>query len=323
MLTVLFLLLLLIISGSWYAYRIAFFSPPNHHPAPEEPLRGQQYDAVSEHISRIVGVMKKYTFEEITILSQDGLKLYGRYYHFKDGAPIEIIFHGYRSHAFRDCSGGHSLARKIGYNVLVVDQRAQGNSEGRTITFGIRERYDLYNWVCYCVNRFGPDVKLVLSGLSMGAATVLMAADQNLPNVTCIIADSPYSTPIAIIEKVARDQHYPVALCRPFIHLGARLFGGISLNECSAKNTVQNAQVPILLIHGEDDQMVPFSMSLEIAACCSSPVQVATFPGAGHGLCYITDPIRYEKIVCNFLDAVPSLHGTVDKQYLDMLNRKP
>lgn len=322
MLIPLILLILLIISGAWFAYRTAFYSPSNDHPVPEEPLHGEQYEAVSDDICRIVGIMKKYTFEAVSIQSHDGLKLYGRYYHFRDGAPIEILFHGYRSHPFRDCSGGHSLARKIGYNVLVVDQRAQGSSEGRSITFGILERHDLCAWVSYCVNRFGNDVKLVLSGLSMGAATVLMAADRKLPNVTCIIADSPYSTPIAIIEKVARDQHYPVPLCRPFAYLGARLFGGFSLNDCSAKDAVRHAQVPILLLHGEDDRMVPCSMSLEIAACCSSPVQLVTFPDAGHGLCYMTDPIRYERVVCNFLNSVPALSGSIDPELIEKLNLK-
>jgi len=309
------------LSGSWFAYSMAFHSPVKKRPAPDDPLRGKQYDAVSEHIRRIVGIMKKYSSEDIWIQSFDGTKLYGRYYHFRDGAPVEILFHGYRSHAFRDCSGGHSLARKIGYNALVVDQRAQGNSSGLSITFGIKERQDCLCWANYAANRFGPNTPIILSGLSMGAATVLMASELNLPNnVACIIADSPYSTPREIIEKVAKDQRYPVALCRPFLYLGALLFGGFKLNESSAKEAVQHAKVPILLIHGEEDQLVPCSMSLEIACCCSSRVQVVTFPNAGHGLSYITDPIRYERIVCSFLTSVHVLSDSIDHAFIEKLN---
>lgn len=303
--------------GSWYAYSIAFHSPESKRVCADAPLNGAQYEAVADSIHRISGIMQRIPFEEVTIESDDGIKLYGRYYHMRDGAPVEILFHGYRSHPYRDCSGGHALSRKMEYNVLVVDQRAHGKSGGTTICFGILERYDCLRWVNYASERFGSHTPIVLSGLSMGAATVLMASGLDLPeNVACIIADSPYSAPIAIIEKVCRDRHYPVALCRPFVYLGAFLYGKFHLGACCAKDAVRNAKVPILLIHGEADDFVPCSMSLEIAACCASRVEVATFPAAGHGLSYMTDPLRYEKVICSFLRSVPSLADSIPEEYI-------
>ena len=130
MLLTFLLLALLVLLGSWFAYSIAFFSPKSRHASIEDPLKGEQYDAVAEHISRVSHIMQKYPYEEVGIESFDGKRLFGRYYHVKDGAPVEILFHGYRSHAFRDCSGGHALSRKIGINTLVIDQRGQGSSEG-------------------------------------------------------------------------------------------------------------------------------------------------------------------------------------------------
>ena len=311
----LFLLLFIIsvvLVASWFAYSVAFYSPKRKHATADDLLTGPQYDPVSDHIFRISHIMQKYPFEEICIQGQDGTTLYGRYYHNVDHAPIEILFHGYRSHAFRDCSGGHALSRKLGINTLVIDQRAQGSSGGKTITFGVLERRDCLSWVQYVTDRFGRDVPIILSGLSMGAATVLMAAGLDLPEqVTCIIADSPYSEPRAIIEKVARDRNYPVALCRPFLHLGAFLFGKFRLNSCSAKDAVRQCEVPVLLIHGEEDRLVPCSMSLEIATSCASRVQVITFPNAGHGLCYITDPIRYEAAISSFLKSIPSIKDSI------------
>ena len=225
------LVLLLMLAGAWFAYSMCFYSPRSRRVTPDMPLEGAQYDAVSEHISRMTGIISKVPYEEVTVDSYDGLKLYGRYYHLKDGAPVEILFHGYRSHPYRDCSGGHALTRKMGFNALIVDQRAHGESEGATICFGIKERHDVSSWVNYLNQRFGPDTPIILSGLSMGAATVLMAADLPLPaNVVCILADSPYSAPSAIIEKVCADKNYPVSICRPFIHLGALIFGGFRLN---------------------------------------------------------------------------------------------
>lgn len=321
--TVLYLLLFaagLILLGCWYAYSISFYSPKNRRVSASEPIRGAQYEAVADNMTRISGIMQRIPFEEITVESYDGTQLYGRYYHLKDGAPVELLFHGYRSHPYRDCSGGHALSRKMGFNALVVDQRAHGNSGGHTICFGIKERRDCLCWIGYLNERFGQDTPIILSGLSMGAATVLMSASLELPeNVACIIADSPYSAPSAIIEKVCKDRHYPVPLCRPFLHLSAYVYGGFRLNGCTAKEAVTHAKVPVLLIHGEADHFVPCEMSLEIAAHCASRVEVATFPDAGHGLSYMTDPVRYETVVCRFLQSIPSLENAISPEYLQTL----
>ena len=156
----------------------------------------------------------------------------------------------------------------------------------------------------------------------MGGATVLMSADLALPShVACIIADSPYSSPVAIIEKVCRDQKYPVAICRPFLYLGAFIYGGFRLGSCSAKDSVKNSKIPVLLIHGEADHFVPCDMSLEIAAACASRVEVATFPDAGHGLSYLTDPVRYESVICHFLQSIPEIGQAIKPEYLEELKQ--
>ena len=313
-------LVLALFSISYYIYRTAFYSPRNAHPTLDVEMEGSQYQAVRDHIYRIAHVMERYPFESVTIESHDGLKLHGRYYHLKDGAPVEIICHGYRSHPYRDCSGGHSLSRKLGYNALVIDQRAHGESEGVTISFGINERLDCQRWAHYAAARFGRDVPLILSGLSMGAATVLMASELELPKSVCaIIADSPYSTPSAILEKVCLDRRYPVFLCRPLIRLAAFLFGRFRIDACTAKDAVRHATVPILLIHGEDDRLVPWTMSQEIACACASPATLEIFPDAGHGLCYVNDPLKYEQVVVSFLCTIPILQGTISKDYLDKI----
>lgn len=314
------LIIILLILISYYIFRTAFYSSPKKHPKPDDPLKGRQYNEVAENIYLASQVMEKFSFEPVTIQSFDGTKLYGRYYHLKDGAPLEILFHGYRSCAFRDCSGGHALARKMGFNTLVVDQRAHGKSEGRVITFGVKERQDCKCWTQYAASRFGSDTPILLSGLSMGAATVLMASELDLPaNVACIMADSPYSTPSAIIEKVCKDMHYPVALCRPFIHLSALIFGQFKLNACNAKDAVSHTKIPILLIHGEADHFVPCEMTSEIKAAGSGRIEAYTFPGAGHGLSYIIDPLRYEKVTYKFLKTIPGISCHISEKFISQL----
>lgn len=314
---ILFLILAVMTVISFCTFRICFYSPPDKHATADDPLKGKQYEEVAEHLKRISSIMRKFPFEAVSIEADDGTPLFGRYYHLKDGAPVEILFHGYRSSAFRDCSGGHALARKMGYNTLVVDQRAHGKSGGKIITFGVKERFDCLRWARYAAARFGADTPIILSGLSMGAATVLMASELELPkNVVCILADSPYSSPSAIIEKVCRDLHYPVALCRPFLHLGAAVFGRFRLDACDAREAVRHTDIPILLIHGEADHFVPCEMTNEIKAAGSGRIEAYTFPGAGHGLSYITDPRRYERIVFQFLDSIPGLKGTFSPEFI-------
>ena len=167
----------------------------------------------------LIRQMDEIPYEAVTISAQDGTKLAVRYYHVRDGAPLQIQLHGYRGTALRDFCGGNKLARESGQNTLVVDQRAHGKSGGTTITFGIRERLDCLCWVEYASQRFGSDIPVFLSGVSMGAATVLMASELELPaNVVGIIADCPYSSPEAIIRKVCQqDMHLPPVLVMPSV----------------------------------------------------------------------------------------------------------
>lgn len=310
------LVVTLILTISYYTYHRCFYSPPKRHNDPYEPLRGKQFIAVGETLFRITSIMERYSFEDVGITAYDGTPLRGRYYHFVDGAPLLILCHGYRSSALRDCCGGHALGRKMGFNVLAIHQRCHGDSGGRTITFGIRERQDLMGWIEWANSRFGSDIPIMLFGLSMGAATVLMGSELGYPdNVVCVMADSPYSAPADIILKVCQDMRYPPKLCYPFICLGAIIYGHFNLNACTARDAVRHARVPVLLIHGEDDRLVPCDMSRSIAQACASPVTVQTFPAAGHGLSYMTDPRRYEREVFDFLNKIPQISPFISEEF--------
>ena len=212
-------LLLLSVLIVWYSYRTAFYSPEkrkeDHYAIPE----GEQYEKERQRMLSLIRQMDETPYEAVTISARDGTKLAARYYHVRDGAPLQIQFHGYRGTALRDFCGGNKLARESGQNTLVVDQRAHGKSGGTTITFGIRERLDCLCWVEYASQRFGSDTPVFLSGVSMGAATVLMASEWELPaNVVGIIADCPYSSPEAIIRKVCQqDMHLPPVLVMPSV----------------------------------------------------------------------------------------------------------
>lgn len=264
---------------------------------------GEQYEKEREKMTSLIDKMLEVPFEEVKIKSFDGKILTGRYYHVKDGAPIHIAFHGYRGTSVRDTCGSFQISRLQKHNFLTVNQRAHLNSQGKALSFGINERYDCIKWVEYAIKRFGSDVKILISGISMGASTVLMASELNLPkNVYGIIADCPYSSPKAIIKKVLKeDMHLAPWFFYPFVALSARVYGGFSLNSSSPERAVKKAKVPIMIIHGDVDKFVPLEMSENIVKA-NPNITLHVFSGAGHGLSYMVDDQKYQEIFQSFVN---------------------
>ncbi len=263
-----------------------------------------QFNPVRENMLSLIGELDKQEYEEIYIKSFDNLSLFGRYYPADTvKGVIELEFHGYRGSAIRDYCGGSAINRKRGISTILVDQRSHGKSEGNAITFGIKERYDVLSWVNYASERFGSDTKIILSGISMGAATVLMASELDLPkNVVAILADCPYSSPEEIIRHVARKMGFPPVLVMPLVKLSARLFLKIGLSDSTAVDAVKKTNIPVLIIHGDDDRYVPYEMGKKIFDACASEKRMLTVKGAGHGLCYFVDNEAYVKTVSEFTE---------------------
>lgn len=285
-----------------FCYNIVFYNRNDKEDDPYLIPPGEQYQAVADKMRQMVDDVDHAPYEQVYILSDDQIRLSGRYYHLADNAPVMLQFHGYHGNGIREYCGGWRMANSTVFNSLVVDQRAHGKSGGHTITFGIRERYDVAKWVEYIADRFGPETPIILSGVSMGAATVLMASELPLPgNVVAITADCPYSSPGAIIRKICRDVRIPGWVAYPFIVLGALLFGRFRLWESSALKAVQNTRIPILLVHGDEDLFVPHEMSLQIKEACASKCELLIIPGAGHGLSYLVSSSVYEETVSAFL----------------------
>ncbi|MBE6918557.1 MAG: alpha/beta hydrolase [Ruminococcaceae bacterium] len=285
----------------WVAYRMAFYSPVGEQNDPYRILPNGDYQARREEMLRLIAALEARPCERVSVTSHDGLRLTGRYYHHADGAPLDIAFHGYRGHALRDFCGGSCISFQLGHNLLLVDQRAHGESEGHTITFGAKESRDCLDWVNWANARFGsPDIALF--GVSMGAATVLLATALDLPeNVRCAVADSPYSRAEDIIGTVGRDMGLPGAPVILLARCAARVFGGFRLGDASPLDAVRRAKVPVLLFHGEADRLVPCAMSGVLQENCASAVRRYTYPNAGHGLSYLVDREGYTAAVVDFL----------------------
>lgn len=297
-------LALLALLTAYICYRMAFYSPKrkpigeDEYPIPD----GEIYEPYREQMVEWIKKMRAHSREDIEIKSFDGLTLRGHYYHGHDNnSIIEIMLHGYRGSSERDMCGGIQRAFEVGHNVLLVDQRASGRSDGHVITFGIKERYDVLSWVDYAIKKFGPDCRIMLTGISMGGATVMLAGGLELPkNVIGILEDCGYSSAKEIMMKVIKDMKLPAKLLYPFVKLGARIFGGFDLEADSPIEAVTRCPVPIIFVHGEDDAFVPCEMSVACYEACTAPKKLHTVPGAGHGLAYIVENEGYIKFLSEF-----------------------
>lgn len=292
-----------ILLAAYICFRMAFFADRKATNGEEFPLpEGEIYKPFREQMIQWIKEVRLLPREEVSITSFDGLTLRGNYYECIPGAPIELMFHGYRGHAERDLCGGVQRCFALGHNALIVDQRACGKSEGNVITFGIRESRDCHSWLAFMEKRFGQDVKIILTGISMGAATVLIAAGSPLPkNVIGVLADCGYTSAKEIIQKVIRQLKLPAALAYPFVKLGALIFGGFALEKISPIKAVQNYTVPVIFFHGENDDFVPCQMSIDNYNACRAPrKKLVTIPGAGHGLSYLVDPQHYLRSLKEF-----------------------
>ena len=257
--------------------------------------KGDIYEVYREDMVAWTKAIRSMPYTEHEIRSFDGLTLRGRYYEYEAGAPIELLFHGYRGNAERDLSGGVERCFRLGRNVMLIDQRGSGKSEGHVLSFGINERRDCRSWVEYAIKHFGNDVKLIIGGVSMGAATVMMAAGDPLPsNVIGVLADCGYTSAKEIIKKVVKEMRLPVWIFYPFIKLGARIFGRFNLEETSPIEAMRNCTLPIVFVHGDTDAFVPYDMSVRLHnACASEKKTLITIKGAGHGLAFPADRDGY------------------------------
>ena len=260
-----------------------------------ETPHGRVYKPYRDQMIEWMKQMRSTEHRDIEIISYDGLRLVGKYYEQKKGAPIEIMFHGYKSTAERDLCGGMQRCFKVGRNALIVEQRACGASEGSVITFGAKESRDCLSWVDFVIKNIDENAEIIITGISMGAATVMTAASMDLPkNVVGILADCGFTSTKDIVKKVMRDRKLPANLLYPFARLGAIIFGGFDPDKTSPIKSMKECKLPIIFFHGDVDEYVPCYMSEEnYNACVSERKRLVVTKGAGHGLCFVVDTEGY------------------------------
>lgn len=242
--------------------------------------------------------------EDVWITSGDGLRLHGTYFPGDGGNKIVICFHGYTGAGTKDYAGLSAYYLKRGWNMLLVDERAHGESEGKYIGFGCLDRFDAQKWIEYTIEKMGEDCDIFLHGISMGGATVLMTSGLDLPpQVRGIISDCAFTSAKDVFAHVLRDMyHIPAFPLLQLADIMNRKRAGYGLDECNAALEVQKAQVPILFIHGTEDTFVPTRMCTILCENCASDYTCLFVEGASHAESYYKETERYEKALDTFTE---------------------
>lgn len=247
-------------------------------------------------------------YEDLYLTSFDGLRLHARFYKNGDGRRTLLLSHGFRSSGRGDFAAVLPLYYEtLGCSLLVLDHRAHGESEGRYITYGIRERFDVRDWARYLTDRAGGDVQIVLDGISMGATAVLMACGTELPDtVTGVIADCGFTSPWDIFSHILHSTFHLGDF--PILYLVghmARRRAHFDFREMTTVRAMENWTKPALFIHGTADDFVPPAMTeAAYAACPAADKTLILVEGAMHGCSYLRDRARCESALRQFFAKV-------------------
>ena len=296
--------LLVFLLGSSYGFFLVACKRTDKAADLQQTLNRPVYRDCKEEILAGLAEMEQKPHETVTVRSFDGLNLAGEYYPHPNARGTILMFHGWHGSPQADFGCAMSAYYSKGLNLLLVHQRTQGESEGKYITFGIRESRDVHAWVRWHGERFGKEVPILLTGISMGATTVLMSAGTPYDaNVRGIIADCGFTSPWEIIASVVRGRGLPIFPFVPLMSMWARIFAGFGFREYSTLEAVKGIRIPVFFAHGEADRFVPCHMTEKVYEICgSSDKTLFLVPNARHGAAYLVDRCNYEKQISQFVN---------------------
>lgn len=272
-------------------------------------LLGTAWDRYYDEILLGISWIEKKPKENVEVTSFDGLRLRGRLIKNPKATGIVIMFHGYRTHPEVDFSVDSYIYYGGGNHLLMVDERASGESEGKYIGFGVLESYDVKTWCEYACERFGEDFPIILCGLSMGGSAVLMSIERELPKNVCrIIADSAFTSPAAVIKNtIKKSFKIGAGPGVAGIDFFARIFAKYSIFSGNLVKSMEKNTIPLFLIHGKRDEVVPFEMTMEVYEACNAPKILLISEEADHGTTYLFETEKYKEILMEIVNTTKGL----------------
>ncbi|HHL2034634.1 alpha/beta hydrolase [Clostridium perfringens] len=252
--------------------------------------------------------------EDITLKSFDGLNLTSTLIMNENPTNKFIVL----VHGVSICYVGSlkyfDIFYKNGFNVLIVNQRRHGKSEGKYSTYGFYEKYDVNMWIEYLKSRFGNDIILGLHGESMGAGTVMETIPLN-DSIKFVIEDCGYSNFHELIgfqithaykNRLVRRILSPSLI---FANFFMKTKAKFSMKKIVPIDIVSSTSLPMMFIHGKEDYFVPWYMALDLyKAKTKGYKELYLVEGAKHAEALEVNKILYEKKIMTFIEKALSLY---------------
>lgn len=245
--------------------------------------------------------------QDCYLRSRDGLMLHAYYLPAKhDAKRFVLLSHGYKGSGFGDFAYMARFLHESNCNLLFIDQRCCGKSEGEYITFGAREQYDVQGWAYYLSRRNRRGLPIYLYGESMGAAAVLMASGQKLPReVRGMIADCGFRSMKGQMKDMAANWFHLhwIGLLLLRLDLFCAFLAGFRMKDADTAKAMRQNRRPVLFFHGSEDTYVNPKNSVYNHGLCRAPKELVVIPGARHLCSPYVDPELYRKKIMDFFAA--------------------
>ncbi|MBQ1567841.1 MAG: alpha/beta hydrolase [Erysipelotrichaceae bacterium] len=240
--------------------------------------------------------MKKLPLKRLETMSFDGNKLVA---YLLEGNPKEVVIcvHGYKSDIYSDFADKIKIYQDRGTTVLLVNDRAHGESEGKYLGFSEHDRMDVARWVDK-INTMYEKPRIYLHGVSMGGATVIHCANMELENVCGIIDDCGFDSILGISQSLMKNIYHV-----PYFPLGyvawfwAQVLNKVNFNKSIGETCAYESDVPIVFIHGKEDHYVPCQMSIDMYEQCQQPKELHLIDDCGHAAAYMVATKEYTDMV--------------------------
>lgn len=307
-LAVLFVLISALFFCEWLFMRKVLGKPKKLDETDPEALRDTAWGLCAEElVQAIQRVRSRYAIRTLTAKGFDGEELHADW--ISCGKPtgrVVILFHGWHGSQYADFGLilEHYL-EDLRADVLLVEQRAHGKSTVRYTGFGFWEQHDCVTWAEVVVRQCGRGVRILLEGISMGATTVMLASAFALPNVRGIVADCGFTSAWEEFAYILRRNHLPKFPFLPVANCLCLWMAHYGLREGCTTESLAQARLPMLFLHGEADRLVPCEMTRRnFEVCASEDKQMILVPGAGHGQSYPMDRARVLEALDDFVDRI-------------------